>query len=604
MAKTTILFNRLMIAAAVTTALSGCSKSQEEAPKTAEDAQAYVLEAEQRIEDLYEYTAKASWVAQTYITEDTQYLESLANEQFKVLGIELANGAAQFNGMDLPEDTQRKLNLLRLGLTLPAPVAQPELAAELASIESRLGGMYGAGYDADGAQHDLIALSNVLAESSDPEEMLQAWIDWRKVSPQMKADYTRLVEIANLGAQDLGFTDVGAMWRSKYDMSADEFAAEMDRVWEQVKPLYEALHCHVRESLSEQYGSDVVANDQAIPAHLLGNMWAQQWGNIYDSVAPEGGSSVDVTARLVAEGYSEVQMVEQAESFFSSLGIEALPDTFWTNSQFVKPVGRNSVCHASAWDVTTEDYRIKMCIQVNAEDFQTIHHEPGHNYYQRAYNLTQPMLYRGSANDGFHEALGDTVALSITPSYLKAIGLIDEEPDASGDLPYLMRMALDKVAFLPFGLMVDKWRWQVFSGELTPETYNDGWWQLREQYQGVQSPVERADTDFDPGAKYHIPGNTPYSRYFLAHILQFQLHRQLCEASGFEGPLHRCSIYDNKEAGDKLMQMMEMGQSRPWQEALATIDESGQMDATAVIEYFQPLKDWLDEQNAGRSCGW
>ncbi|RMA78734.1 M2 family metallopeptidase [Umboniibacter marinipuniceus] len=604
MAKTTILFNRLMIAAAVTTALSGCSKSQEEAPKTAEDAQAYVLDAEQRIEDLYEYTAKASWVAQTYITEDTQYLESLANEQFKVLGIELANGAAQFNGMDLPEDTQRKLNLLRLGLTLPAPVAQPELAAELASIESRLGGMYGAGYDADGAQHDLIALSNVLAESSDPEEMLQAWIDWRKVSPQMKADYTRLVEIANLGAQDLGFTDVGAMWRSKYDMSADEFAAEMDRVWEQVKPLYEALHCHVRESLSEQYGSDVVANDQAIPAHLLGNMWAQQWGNIYDSVAPEGGSSVDVTARLVAEGYSEVQMVEQAESFFSSLGIEALPDTFWTNSQFVKPVGRNSVCHASAWDVTTEDYRIKMCIQVNAEDFQTIHHELGHNYYQRAYNLTQPMLYRGSANDGFHEALGDTVALSITPSYLKAIGLIDEEPDASGDLPYLMRMALDKVAFLPFGLMVDKWRWQVFSGELTPETYNDGWWQLREQYQGVQSPVERADTDFDPGAKYHIPGNTPYSRYFLAHILQFQLHRQLCEASGFEGPLHRCSIYDNKEAGDKLMQMMEMGQSRPWQEALATIDESGQMDATAVIEYFQPLKDWLDEQNAGRSCGW
>jgi peptidyl-dipeptidase A len=297
-------------------------------------------------------------------------------------------------------------------------------------------------------------------------------------------------------------------------------------------------------------------------------------------------------------------MVEQAESFFTSLGIEELPDTFWTNSQFVKPVGRNSVCHASAWDVTTEDYRIKMCIQVNAEDFQTIHHELGHNYYQRAYNLTQPMLYRGSANDGFHEALGDTVALSITPSYLKAIGLIEEEPGASGDLPYLMRMALDKVAFLPFGLMVDKWRWQVFSGELTPETYNEGWWQLREQYQGVRSPVERAATDFDPGAKYHIPGNTPYSRYFLAYILQFQLHRELCEASGFEGPLHRCSIYDNKEAGDKLMQMMEMGQSRPWQEALATIDESGQMDATAVIEYFQPLKDWLDEQNAGRSCGW
>jgi peptidyl-dipeptidase A len=601
----TTQFKRLTLVAAIGAAMTACSPGDVPEPAlTAADAEAYVQDAEARIESLYEYAAKSSWIAQTYINEDSQFLEARANEQLKLLGIELAAGAARFNGMDLPYDTQRKLNLLRLGLTLPAPVNQPDLAAELASIESRLNGMYGAGYDADGNQHDLIALSNTLAEANDPDAMLQAWIDWRTVSPQMKDDYVRLVEIANQGAQDLGFADVGAMWRSKYDMDADAFGAEMDRLWEQVNPLYEALHCHVRSNLNERYGDEVVSDEGAIPAHLLGNMWAQQWGNIYDQVAPEGGAGINVTERLVAENYTPVSMVEQAESFFTTLGIEELPETFWTRSQFVKPEGRDTVCHASAWDFDADDYRIKMCIQVNGEDFQTIHHELGHNYYQRAYNLAQPMLYRGSANDGFHEALGDTVALSITPSYLKDIGLIDEEPDASGDLPYLMRMALDKVAFLPFGLLVDKWRWQVFSGELTPETYNEGWWNLREQYQGVVALVVRDVNAFDPGAKYHIPGNTPYSCYFLAHILQFQLHRDLCEASGFEGPLHRCSIYGNEEAGQKLIEMMEMGQSRPWQEALATISESGEMDASAVIEYFQPLKDWLDEQNEGRSCGW
>jgi peptidyl-dipeptidase A len=464
--------------------------------------------------------------------------------------------------------------------------------------------MYGSGNTPDGEQYDLIALSNVLVDSDDPEAMLKAWTDWRKVSPQMKQPYQRLVEIANEGAKDLGFADLGAMWRSKYDMDPDAFAAEMDRVWGQVKPLYEALHCHVRTKLNEKYGDQIVENKGEIPAHLLGNMWAQQWGNIYELVAPEGGSGIDVTKRLKAKSYDAKGMVRQAEGFFSSLGFKPLPDTFWERSQFTKPRDRDVVCHASAWDITPEDYRIKMCIQITEDEFNTIHHELGHNFYQRAYNLTQPVLYRGSANDGFHEAIGDTVALSITPKYLKEIGLIDEIPDATGDLPFLMRMAMDKVAFLPFGLMVDQWRWKVFSGELTPDNYNQGWWQLRQEYQGVKAPVTRSENDFDPGAKYHIPGNTPYSRYFLAHILQFQFHRELCKIAGHEGPLHRCSIYNNKEAGAKLKAMLEMGQSRPWQEALETMTGSKQMDATAVIDYFAPLKQWLDKQNEGRQCGW
>jgi peptidyl-dipeptidase A len=609
-----IPFKGWLIATTVSALLAGCnqpspsSESKTEASQvpqvTAEDAARYVDQAEQKISEISEYVGKASWIAQTYINEDTQFIEAKANEEYKLLGIELANGATQFKDLQLPYDVERKLNLLRLGLTLPAPVNQPEKAAELAKIESKLSAIYGAGIDSEGQQHDLIALSNTLAESQDPQEMLEAWVSWRKVSPQMKPLYQKLVEIANEGARDLGFDDVGAMWRSKYDMSPDEFAKEMDRVWEQVKPLYEALHCHVRAKLNEKYGDSVVPAQGPIPAHLLGNMWAQQWGNIYDLVAPEGGSGINVTERLKTKGYDAKGMVRQAESFFTSLGFDPLPDTFWTRSQFVKPRDRDVVCHASAWDITTEDYRIKMCIQINEEDFNTIHHELGHNFYQRAYNLKQPVLYRGSANDGFHEAIGDTIALSITPKYLKQIGLINEEPDASGDLPFLMRMAMDKVAFLPFGLLVDKWRWQVFSGELTPENYNQGWWQLREKYQGVKAPIARTEADFDPGAKYHIPGNTPYSRYFLAHILQFQFHRELCKIAGHQGPLHRCSIYNSKEAGEKLNAMLEMGQSRPWQEALAAMTGSSEMDATAVLDYFAPLKQWLDKQNEGRQCGW
>jgi peptidyl-dipeptidase A len=244
-----------------------------------------------------------------------------------------------------------------------------------------------------------------------------------------------------------------------------------------------------------------------------------------------------------------------------------------------------------------------MCIKENAEDFRTIHHELGHNYYQRAYKGQSP-LYRDSANDGFHEAVGDTVSLSITPEYLNSIGLLDDVPDASGDLGLLLQKALDKVAFLPFGLLVDKWRWHVFAGDVGPEQYNELWWQLRENYQGVKSPVERGADAFDPGAKFHVPGNYPYSRYFLAHILQFQFHRSLCEISGNEGPIHRCSIYGSKEAGARLNAMLEMGVSQPWQDALETMTGSRNMDATAILDYFAPLKIWLDEQNADRQCGW
>lgn len=576
------------------------------AEPTAEDAEAFLRQAEDELLESWIAAERAAWIQATYINYDSQLIAAEAAREATELTVAKATEAASFRGLELEADLRRQLDLLQRVLTIPAP-ADSEKTAELAQIQSTLQSSYGSGEycDADGQCRDLQELTDVMADSRDAAELLDTWRGWRTVSPPMRPQYARLVELANEGARELGYGDVGALWRSKYDMDPDAFAAELDRLWGQVKPLYEALHCHVRARLGETYGDGVVAAEGPIPAHLLGNMWAQQWANVYDLVAPAGvDPGYDLNQILVDRGVDELEMVRIGENFFKSLGFEPLPETFWERSLFVQPVDHDAVCHASAWDVDwVDDLRLKMCIKINAEDFQTIHHELGHNFYQRAYNQL-PLLYRDSANDGFHEAVGDAVALSVTPQYLVRLGWIDEEPPAAADTGLLLRQALDKVAFLPFGLLVDQWRWKVFAGEIGPEGYNELWWKLREKYQGVVAPVERPDEAFDPGAKYHVPANTPYTRYFLAHILQFQFHRALCEAAGDEGPLHRCSIYGNEEAGERLRDMLAMGSSRPWPEALEAIAGSREMDATAILDYFAPLKTWLDEQNEGRVCGW
>ncbi|MBI4424427.1 MAG: M2 family metallopeptidase, partial [Elusimicrobia bacterium] len=446
---------------------------------------------------------------------------------------------------------------------------------------------------------------DVLRDSRDPAELLDVWRGWRTVSPPMKARYARLVELSNKGARELGFADTGALWRGGYDMPAADFTAELDRLWTQLKPFYQSLHAYVRARLIEKYGAAAVGDDGTIPAHLLGNMWAQSWDNIFPLVAPPGkAQSYDLTKLLEARKFDEKEMTRTGERFFTSLGLAPLPATFWERSLFTKPKDREVVCHASAWDVeSSQDLRIKMCIKITADDFITIHHELGHNFYQRAYG-GQPYLLRGSANDGFHEALGDTVALSVTPEYLKQIGLLEQVPGPEGDTNLLMKMALERLAFLPFGLMVDQWRWKVFAGEVTPAGYNKAWWDLARQYQGVRPPVERSEADFDPGAKYHVAANVPYTRYFLAHVLEFQFYRALCKQAGYTGPLHRCSFYGDKKAGESLDKMMALGASRPWPDALEALTGSRRMDATAMTEYFAPLKAWLDDQNKGRTIGW
>jgi peptidyl-dipeptidase A len=569
---------------------------------TPAEAEKFVADAEKRLFDLNVKYSRADWVKSTFITDDTEAMSADANKDVIAATTELADQSSRFNGLDLSYDVARKLKLLKLSLTLPAP-RDPTERDELTKLAASLEGDYGKGkYCPDGDKGKCLSLGDmeeIMASSRDPEELKRIWLGWHQVSPPYRKDYVRFVELSNKGAKEMGFKDTGAMWRAKYDMEPDAFSAEMERLWQQVKPLYDSLYTYTRRKLSEKYGKEVVPLDGPIPAHLLGNMWAQQWGNVYPLLKPEGTGDrgYDLTQILKARNTDAKQLVHYGESFFTSIGFDALPQTFWERSMLVKPVDHEAVCHASAWDIDFEkDVRLKMCIQVNEEDFTTVHHELGHNYYQMAY-AGQPFLYRDSANDGFHEAIGDTMALSVTPPYLKQIGLIDKVPDPSADIGFLLQRALDKVAFLPFGYLVDQWRWKVFSGEVGPADYNKAWWDLRLKYQGVAPPAPRSEQDFDAGAKYHVPANTPYARYFLAAILQFQFHRALCREAGFNGPLYQCSIYGNKKAGEKLKQMLALGLSKPWPEALKAMTGEDKMDATAIIDYFAPLKTWLDEQN-------
>ncbi|HEX6589770.1 MAG TPA: M2 family metallopeptidase [Longimicrobiales bacterium] len=589
-------------------------------------AEAFVAAAEAELALRSERSSRADWVASNFITHDTEVMSAEATEAYAVARTRAGVTAALYaDEPNLAPDVARKLMILRTGVSLPAPDDSAR-AAELARVASSLDATYGRGKwcppnaprprltggpeDEENpwadACLDIGEITEIMATSRDHEQLRTVWEGWHTISPEMRNDYTRLIELMNEGARELGFADVGALWRSSYDMTPAELEAETNRLWQQVAPLYEDLHCYVRAELAEFYGADVVPLNGPIPAHLLGNIWAQEWANVFDIVAPANATTqpFDLTAALRDEGYDAQRMVRTAEAFFTSLGFEPLPQTFWDRSLFVQPRDRDVICHASAWNIDNrDDLRIKMCITPGAEDFRVIHHELGHNFYQRAYNQ-QPFLFQEGANDGFHEAIGDALALSITPAYLVELGLMDEEPPTSGDISLLLASALDKVAFLPFGLLVDQWRWDVMSGETSPAEYNRSWWELRERYQGVAPATPRGEEFFDPGAKYHIPGNVEYTRYFVAHILQFQFLKALCDAAGYDGPLHRCSFYGSEEAGRRFNAMMEMGKSRDWRDALEALTGQREMDATALLDYYAPLRAWLRAENAGRTCGW
>jgi len=573
---------------------------------TVAEAEAFMKKAEARLAELSVKGNQANWVHENFITDDTEALAAKTNDEITAVTTELVEQSKRFDRLRLPPDLTRKFLLLKLSLTAPGP-KDPALRKEMSEIAASLESEYGKGKycDASGKCLDITAIEKLMGENRNPEQLKELWTGWHAVGAPMRKRYARFVELSNQGARDMGFRDTGVLWRAGYDMPPDQFSADVDRLWEQVRPLYLSLYTFVRARLSQKYGPQVVTPDGPMRADLLGNPWAQTWGNVFPLLGlPENSGGYDLAELLQAKNLDARGMVKYGENFYKSLGFDPLPKTFWERSLFVKPADRDVVCHASAWDIDNkDDVRIKMCIQIRAEDFVTIHHELGHNFYQRAYK-NQPFLFENGANDGFHEAIGDTIALAITPEYLEKVGLLDKVPPPEADIPILLQQALDRVAFLPFGLLIDQWRWKVFSGEIKPADYNKSWWDLRLKYQGVVPPVARSESDFDPCAKYHVAGNVPYTRYFLAYIYEFQFYRAMCRESGFKGPLNRCTFFGSKEAGAKLAKMLEMGQSKPWPDAMEALTGQREADAGAILEYFAPLKKWLDEQNKGMKVGW
>lgn len=591
-------------------------EAKRQGPATVEEAVEFVKEVNATIRELAQDADRAAWVKSTYITPDTEHLEAKERERVMEFLTRKVKEARRFEGLSLPKETARSLYLLKFSAGLPAP-SDAKKRARLAEIATQLESIYGKGKycspklkgkgeDKKSECLELDDLGNVLAKEKNYELLLEVWKGWHAISQPMRPMYEEFVALGNEGATELGFGNMAEIWKGGYDMSAADFEQEMDRLWTEVKPLYEKLHCFVRARLAKQYGAEKVRPGAPIPAHLLGNMWAQEWQALYPLVEPhKGKGNIDVTKQMRAKQWDHIKMVKTGEAFFTSLGMQPLPKTFWERSLLTKPKDRNVVCHASAWDVALSgDLRIKMCIKVDFDDLVTIHHELGHNYYYQQYGHLSP-LFQAGANDGFHEGIGDTLVLSVTPEYLKKIGLLDKvNDDPKADLNVLMTRALEGVAFLPFGKLIDEWRWRVFDGRTKPSEYNKSWWELRKKYQGVAPPAERGEADFDPGAKYHIPANTPYTRYFIARILQYQFHRALCKAAGHSGPLYKCSIYGNAAAGKKMIDMLRLGASQEWPVALEAISGEKRMDATAIIDYYAPLAAWLDEQNKGQKCGW
>lgn len=571
---------------------------------TPENAERFVTDAECRLHDAARRLTRADWIATTYIIPDTVAILDEEKAHMSALSTALAREAFRYRDaeLDLDYDTRRKLDLLMRTIGRPAP-PDPARNAEMQAASGRMAAHFARARVrmADGVDLTVDEIGAAFRSSRDPETLTRLWTGWYNAAPPSPRDYARYVELANEGARTLGYADAGAESRAGRDMPPEALIADLERLWTQLKPFYDALHAYVRRRLLARYGEGEVGTDGTIPLHLLGNLWGQDWSGIEDLVLPPGMPDAkvsDLEARIRERKIAAEELVRLAENFYTSLGFEPLPKTFWQRSMFVRPRDRHAQTHAMAYDMYDgQDVRIRMGILGAADDFYTLHHELGHNFYYRAY-ARQPFLYRMGANTDFHEAVADTIGLSITPKYLARIGLGENDPPSDGDIPLLLRRALSSVAFLPFGYMVDRWRWDVFAGDIAPADYTRAWWGYAARYQRVRPPVDRSMAPFDPGAKFHIAHDHPYMPYFVARVLQYQFHRALCAAAGETGPLHRASIHGSLAAGQRLRAMLELGRSRPWQEALEVLCGTREMDATAITDYFAPLKVWFDQQNA------
>ncbi|CAH0729159.1 unnamed protein product, partial [Brenthis ino] len=457
-------------------------------------------------------------------------------------------------------------------------------------------------------------ITEIFTKSQDPDELKHTWVEWHKAAgAKARQNFTQYVQLDNEAAKLNGFKDVAEWWQSEYEVP--DFEQQLAKLWEDVKPLYQQLHAYVRKRLRDKYGEGIVSARGPIPAHLLGNMWAQTWTNIESFTRPyPDKKEIDITKTMKDQNYTPLKMFQMSDEFFRSLNLTAMPEKFWKNSIIEKPTDREIVCHASAWDFYDgEDFRIKMCTTVDAVNLKVIHHEMGHIQYYLQYRHL-PFVFRNGANPGFHEAVGDTIALSVSsPKHLRRVGLISgDAEDEQTEINQLYKMGIDKIVFLPFAYTLDLFRYGVFRGNTTPDDYNCHYWRLRDSLQGVEPPVPRSEEDFDAAAKYHVSADVEYARYYVSFIIQFQFHRALCQLAGEYAPgdvtrkLVDCDIYQSVHAGNALANMLKMGSSKPWPDAMEALTGQRAMRADGLLEYFRPLHEWLEAENqrTGEFIGW
>ena len=586
---------------------AGAACTLPEPPSTAAEAEAFVAGAEASLLDLRTAYRRAAWVDEQLATEDTAAIAAAARRRLRDGTARLAHAAVRFDGAEPSASLRRKLLLLRTSLAAVGPSA-PEPRQELWGV---LEGMERA-YDrstacpvAGGACLDRPALERLFAESRETDERLDAWLGWHRAAAPGRSAYRRFVELANAGARELGYADTGALWRTAHDLPPGAPGAALDRIWNELRPLYESLHCLVRARLGETYGTAVAPPDEAIPAHLLGSPWGGRWEALYDLVrSPERELRDELTRRLERRRIDAAAMARLGERFFHSLGFGPLPATFRARSRLVGAADAGIVCRPGAWHIDAgSDVRLRMCIEGSADDLVTVHEMLGRTHYHWAYRFQDPLFRTDPAAGGFEAGVAGAIGLSMTPEYFVRAGVLERVP-AVDEVGLLLRRALETLAYVPFGLAVDRWRSEVFSGQVGVEAYNRTWWELRRSYQGVGPAAPRGDAAFDPGAAAPVAGNRPSTPGVIGRILQFQLHRALCEAAGDTRALHECSVFGSRRAGARLLAMMEPGAGRPWPEALESLTGTRALDAGAMLDYFAPLAAWLDAQNAGRTCGW
>ncbi|NWW89629.1 ACE2 enzyme, partial [Rhynochetos jubatus] len=585
-----------------------------------QEAQMFLNEFNRRVENISYETSLASWNYNTNITEETANKMNEADAKWSAFYSEASMNASSFPLTSI-QDALTRLQIQTLQ-DRGSSALSPEKYSRLSTVLNTMSTIYSTGTVCKITEPSecLVlepGLDIIMANSTDYDERLWAWEGWRaEVGRMMRPLYEEYVELKNEVAKLNNYSDYGDYWRANYEAdypeeykySRDQLIEDVEKTFEQIKPLYQQLHAYVRHRLEQVYGPELISSTGCLPAHLLGDMWGRFWTNLYGLAVPYPAKpNIDVTSAMVQKKWDAMRIFKAAEAFFTSIGLSEMTKGFWENSMLTEPTdNRKVVCHPTAWDLGNNDYRIKMCTKVTMDDFLTAHHEMGHIEYDMAYS-EKPYLLRGGANEGFHEAVGEIMSLSAaTPQHLKSLDLLEPtfQEDEETEINFLLKQALTIVGTMPFTYMLEKWRWMVFRGEITKQEWTKRWWEMKREIVGVVEPVPHDETYCDPAVLFHVANDYSFIRYYTRTIFQFQFQEALCKAANHTGPLHTCDITNSTAAGQNLRQLLELGRSKPWTQALEGVTGEKYMNAAPLLHYFEPLYKWLQKNNSGRYIGW